>query len=124
MGRHPAAVDLLAPTLATPLHTCSHRDLQIIWGAILQLFVFFPNFRHFRILNILALAGTTMTAVWLLYEASAQVRSTGVGGEARCRGAASKLGPGVGGAQGAKHPSILTYMALPPSLRALLTSAR
>lgn len=33
------------------------RELQIIWGAILQLFAFFPTFKHFRILNILALVG-------------------------------------------------------------------
>ena len=57
----------------TPLHTCSHRDMQIIWGAIFQLFVFFPDFRHFRVINIMALVGTTTTAVFLLYAASAQV---------------------------------------------------
>lgn len=35
------------------------RELQLIWGGVLQVFVLFPSFKHFRILNIAALAGTT-----------------------------------------------------------------
>lgn len=48
----------------------SKRQLQVFWGAILQLFILFPTFRHFRVLNVLALVGTTYTAIWLLYEAN------------------------------------------------------
>lgn len=33
----------------------SKRELQVIWGAILQLFVLFPTFKHFRVLNVAAL---------------------------------------------------------------------
>jgi auxin influx carrier (AUX1 LAX family) len=48
------------PSCCLP-HGCS--ELQVIWGAVLQLFAFFPSFKHFRILNIAALVGTTMTAM-------------------------------------------------------------
>ncbi|KAL6756332.1 transmembrane amino acid transporter protein-domain-containing protein [Haematococcus lacustris] len=48
--------------------THSKRELQVIWGAVLQVFVLFPSFKHFRILNIAALAGTTMTAIYILHE--------------------------------------------------------
>ena len=44
----------------------SKRQLQVFWGAVLQIFIIFPTFRHFRILNILALVGTTYTAIYLL----------------------------------------------------------
>lgn len=37
------------------------------------MFIFFPTFKHFRLLNIAALAGTTMTAIFLLVIAAQQV---------------------------------------------------
>ncbi len=52
---------------------CAYRELQVIWGGVLQLFIFFPTFKHFRLLNIAALAGTTMTAIFLLVIAAQQV---------------------------------------------------
>jgi hypothetical protein len=38
------------------------RDLALIFGGLMQLSVFLPTLRHFRIINILGLFGTTYTA--------------------------------------------------------------
>lgn len=40
----------------------SHRDLALIFGGLMQLSVLLPTLRHFRIINILGLIGTTLTA--------------------------------------------------------------
>ena len=39
---------------------------MVIWGAVLQVFILFPRFDHFRLLNVIALFGTTFTAIYML----------------------------------------------------------
>jgi hypothetical protein len=41
---------------------CACRDLALIFGGLMQLSVLLPTLRHFRIINILGLLGTTFTA--------------------------------------------------------------
>jgi hypothetical protein len=45
---------------------CARRDLALIFGGLMQLSVMLPTLRHFRIINILGLFGTSYTAwcVW------------------------------------------------------------
>jgi hypothetical protein len=38
------------------------RDLAVIFGGLMQLSVLLPTLRHFRVINILGLFGTTFTA--------------------------------------------------------------
>lgn len=73
------------------------RELQIIWGAFLQLFCFFPSFSHFRILNLMALLGTTFTV-------SADRQPVARTCSAGCVGPS---GVGVGGAH--LQPSLCTH---------------
>ncbi|WIA10991.1 hypothetical protein OEZ85_011148 [Tetradesmus obliquus] len=44
----------------------SKRDWELIWGGVLMVFAFVPTFRHFRVLNIIALVGTCYTAILIL----------------------------------------------------------
>lgn len=39
------------------------RTWALIWGGVLMIFAFVPTFRHFRVLNVIALIGTTYTAL-------------------------------------------------------------
>uniref|UniRef100_A0A383WBV8 Amino acid transporter transmembrane domain-containing protein n=1 Tax=Tetradesmus obliquus TaxID=3088 RepID=A0A383WBV8_TETOB len=47
-------------------NTFSKRDWELIWGGVLMVFAFVPTFRHFRVLNIIALVGTCYTAILIL----------------------------------------------------------
>lgn len=58
-----------------PTHVCllallllllTRRQWELIWGGVLMVFAFVPTFRHFRILNIIALVGTTYTSIMIL----------------------------------------------------------
>lgn len=76
------------------------RELQVIWGAVLQIFVLFPSFRHLRLLNIAALLGTTFTACFLLYEAHSQgfanMHTARLWPAAITKGSSTTTGPQVG----------------------------
>ncbi|KAK9909836.1 hypothetical protein WJX75_008176 [Coccomyxa subellipsoidea] len=47
----------------------SKRWYALVWGGILMLFTFVPTFRHFRVINIVALVGTAYTAWYIVTEA-------------------------------------------------------
>ncbi|EIE25080.1 hypothetical protein COCSUDRAFT_65085 [Coccomyxa subellipsoidea C-169] len=47
----------------------SKRTYELIFGSVLMLFAFVPTFRHFRVLNVIALFGTSFTALFILVEA-------------------------------------------------------
>ncbi|BDA43337.1 Auxin transporter-like protein 1 [Coccomyxa sp. Obi] len=51
--------------------THDKRFFTLVWGAVLMCFSFVPTFRHFRIINIIALVGTAYTE-WFLVAVSAQ----------------------------------------------------
>lgn len=55
--------------------TLSKRTWGLIWGAVLMLFAFVPNFRHFRVLNVIALIGTSYTALYIVITVSMKGRS-------------------------------------------------
>ncbi len=55
---------LLANTELCCMAFC--REWSIIWGGVLMVFALVPTFRHFRVLNIIALVGTTYTAILII----------------------------------------------------------
>lgn len=62
-----------------------NRDLALIFGGLMQLSVLLPTLRHFRVINMLGLLGTTYTA-WFIVASAAQ---HGVSSAALGRGPAS-----------------------------------
>lgn len=53
----------------------SKRTYAIIFGAILCLFAFVPSFRHFRVLNVIALIGTSYTSMYILISTAIKGKS-------------------------------------------------
>jgi hypothetical protein len=45
------------------------RQLAIVFGALMQLSVLLPTLRHFRVINVLGLVGTTYTAWFIVVSA-------------------------------------------------------
>ncbi|GBF87481.1 hypothetical protein Rsub_00192 [Raphidocelis subcapitata] len=48
----------------------SKRDLAILFGALAQISVFLPTLRHFRIINIVGIIGTTYTTWYIVGQAA------------------------------------------------------
>ncbi|KAK9831382.1 hypothetical protein WJX81_007976 [Elliptochloris bilobata] len=48
----------------------SKRQYELIFGGMLMIFAFVPTFRHYRILNLVAVVGTTYTCLYILVTAS------------------------------------------------------
>ncbi|CAL8461956.1 g1487 [Coccomyxa elongata] len=59
--------------------TYSKRTYELIFGSVLMIFAFVPTFRHFRVLNIIALFGTTFTALFILVQAGEEGIKPGAG---------------------------------------------